>query len=136
MKKIILILVVIVILLVGGIFFFKNTFSNADFPNNNVNSETGLINRDSNAEVGMPKTYRISISDFSYNPTSLIIKKGDIVIWTNMDDVKHTVTSDSGNELSSELFGNGESYSHTFENSGTFNYHCIPHPQMKGSIIK
>jgi hypothetical protein len=29
----------------------------------------------------------------------------------------------------------GESFSFTFNEKGTFSYHCTPHPQMKGTVI-
>ena len=55
--------------------------------------------------------------------------------WTNRDSVRHTVTSDSGNELDSELLSQSGSYSHTFAQTGTYDYHCKPHPYMTGTII-
>ena len=82
-----------------------------------------------------PQTYQIDIEDFSYKTKTLTIKKGDTVVWTNKDSVKHTVTSDSGNELDSALLAKGQSYSNTFTESGTFDYHCTPHPYMKGTVV-
>src|SRR3989338_1937486 len=44
-------------------------------------------------------------------------------------------SSGSGSELGSSLLGQGETYSYTFSTPGIFNYHCAPHPYMKGKII-
>ena len=87
-----------------------------------------------NANANTAKTHSIEIVDFSFTPLTLTINRGDTVLWTNSDSAKHTVTSNSGSELDSELFGKDESYSHTFNTKGTFKYHCTPHPGMTGLV--
>jgi len=82
-----------------------------------------------------PVTVNVSISNFAYVPAELHISPGTTVVWTNNDSAGHTVTSESGIELDSVLLGNGESFSHTFNTSGEFNYLCKPHPWMKGKVI-
>ena len=82
-----------------------------------------------------PKNYKISIESYQFSPSTMTIKAGDSITWTNMDTVAHTVTSDSGNELDSPRFGKGQTYTYTFNTPGTYNYHCTPHPSMKGTII-
>ena len=81
------------------------------------------------------RTYNIDIKSFAFQTPGLTINIGDSVTWTNMDSVAHTVTSDSGSELDSEYLSKGEGYSHTFTQTGIFNYHCIPHPYMKAKIV-
>ncbi|MCK9595968.1 plastocyanin/azurin family copper-binding protein [Candidatus Pacearchaeota archaeon] len=109
--------IVAILLIVGGTYFFLNKPA----PGLPPTTEEG--------------TYNIEISGFSFNPKELIIKTGETVIWTNQDLVSHTITSDSGNELASEKFSRGETYSHTFNTAGTYTYHCAPHPGMEGTII-
>ena len=82
-----------------------------------------------------PQTYNIEIKGYAFNPSTLTIKAGDSVTWTNKDSTQHTVTSDSGTELNSQYLSNSQSYSHTFTQSGNFPYHCKPHPGMEGEII-
>ena len=82
-----------------------------------------------------PQTYSINIENFAFSQMEIRIKKGDKVVWTNKDSVSHTITSDSASELNSGFLGGGESYSHTFNTAGTFNYHCTPHPYMKAKVI-
>jgi plastocyanin len=81
-----------------------------------------------------PRTHTVVLRDFAFVPGSLTIATGDVVTWMNEDSASHTVTSDSGKELRSSLFGRGESYTHTFTTPGIYPYHCGPHGTMKGTI--
>ena len=87
------------------------------------------------ASIDKTQTYNIEIKNFAFNSAILNIKVGDTIIWTNKDSVKHTATSDSGDELASPLVGEGETYSHKFETAGTYDYHCTPHPSMKSKVV-
>ena len=140
--SIILIALVLILVVVGGIFIFQNQNSSSNSDGiktvNNVPENSGNNQNEGSADGVMtasPKTYNIDIQDFDYKTKTLTIKKGDTVIWTNRDSVRHTVTSDSGNELDSELLSQSGSYSHTFAQTGTYDYHCKPHPYMTGTII-
>lgn len=117
-----LVIVVVLIVIAGILIFTKNL---TDMP---------IINNLSNTNPSSPQTFNIVISGFAFNPSSLTINKGDIVVWTNQDSVAHTVTSDSGSELSSSQISTGTTYSHTFNTAGTYNYHCSIHTSMKGTI--
>ena len=76
----------------------------------------------------------INIQSFAFNPSTLTVKAGTKVTWTNNDSVAHTVTSDSG-KFDSGNISPGQSFSYTFTNTGTFNYHCTIHPMMKGTVV-
>ena len=135
------VIVVILIVVIGG-YFLMNPYggTNKKTDTKNVgNEDTGVINGDTetgnNNQASQPRTYDIEIKNFDYSQKELRIKAGDIVIWTNKDSTRHTITSDSGDELDSELLAVGETYSQTFNQPGTFSYHCTPHPYMKGKII-
>jgi plastocyanin len=80
-------------------------------------------------------TDSVTISNFSFAPAEITVKKGTTVKWTNQDSVAHTVTADSGSGPNSELLEQGESYNFTFDTAGTFAYHCKPHPNMKAKVI-
>lgn len=75
----------------------------------------------------------VSISNFAFNGSSIQVKKGTTVVWTNVDGAAHTVTSDSGAFTSASLQRDG-SFSYTFTNTGTFPYHCALHPSMHGIV--
>ncbi len=81
-------------------------------------------------------TNEVEIADFSFRPGKITVKKGTTVKWTNKDTAKHDITPDSPSEnfKASELLAKGESYSFTFNTTGTYTYNCSPHPYMKGSV--
>ncbi len=76
----------------------------------------------------------IKIEGFAFNLNSMTIGVGTTVKWMNKDSVAHTVTSDSG-KFESGLLNNGQTWEYTFKEAGTYEYHCTPHPSMKGTII-
>jgi amicyanin len=85
-----------------------------------------------------PKTIEVDIKSFAFDPKTIAITKGDTVVWTNIDAAPHTVSSDVGStrdELDSPTLGKGDTYSHTFNELGTYAYHCTIHTSMKGKII-
>lgn len=79
--------------------------------------------------------------DKSFDPNPIEIKAGDSVIWTNDDNDIHTVTSGSsegptiGQEFDSGTMASGESFTHKFEKTGTFEYFCSFHESMIGKVI-
>jgi len=76
----------------------------------------------------------VNIQNFAFQPTPLMITVGMTVTWTNRDSASHTTTSDSGIWNSGPL-SNGKSFSFTFNQAGTFAYHCDIHPNMHGMIV-
>jgi plastocyanin len=52
----------------------------------------------------------------------------------NNDSTAHTVTSNTG-VFNSGTLGPGQSFSFTFQNAGTFQYHCSFHAGMVGSVV-
>jgi plastocyanin len=79
-------------------------------------------------------TNTVSIANFSFSPSSLMVTKGTTVTWTNNDSAPHTVTADDGSFTSGTL-NQGDTYSYTFDAAGTINYHCSIHPMMKASVM-
>ncbi len=85
-------------------------------------------------------TVDIDIEDDAFAKPAITMPVGTTVRWTNLDYGAHTVTSDTGLFDSSALSpAEGElinaSFSYTFTEPGTFNYHCSIHPDMTGVII-
>lgn len=64
----------------------------------------------------------------------------DTVTWENADTEMHTVTSGTpedeavGELFDSNLFGPGKSFSHQFIEQGSYEYYCLVHPWMVGTI--
>src|SRR6478752_5705287 len=80
-----------------------------------------------NSTMYTPNT--VSIKNFAFSVATLSISAGTQVTWTNNDATAHTVTADDGSFNSGNI-APGASFSHTFNNMGTVNYHCAIHPMM------
>jgi plastocyanin len=79
--------------------------------------------------VAAPRT--VDIKNFAFAPSALTVPKGTKITWTNNDSAPHKIDSDSFN---SATLSQGQSFSYTFNQAGTFSYFCSLHPSMKGSI--
>jgi plastocyanin len=75
----------------------------------------------------------IDIAGFKFSESSVTIRVGTTVTWTNNDDGEHTVTSDDVAFNSS--LTDGGTFSFTFTETGEFPYHCEIHRSMKAKII-
>jgi plastocyanin len=75
----------------------------------------------------------VTIVDFSFQPTSLSVKAGTTVTWTQKDTAGHFVKWDDGTAPSSTL-SMDQTYTRTFDTAGTFTYMCGIHGSMKGSV--
>lgn len=69
----------------------------------------------------------VSIHDFAYTPSTITVKAGTTVTWTNNGPSAHTTTSDGG-VWDSGTLGAGGTFQFTFTQPGTFSYHCTIHP--------
>lgn len=89
-----------------------------------------------------PEAYLPDNADKAYSPLNIEVSVGTEVTWTNDDEIVHTVTSgksDGRVGTPDDLFdsGNldaGDTFSYTFDKPGTYDYYCIPHPWMKGTV--
>ncbi len=71
---------------------------------------------------------------YAFDPATLTITKGTQVVWTNMSDAPHTVTSDSNAFGTTSNLNQNQTFMFTFNTAGTFTYHCNVHPYMKATI--
>ncbi|MFB6137224.1 MAG: plastocyanin/azurin family copper-binding protein [Halobacteriaceae archaeon] len=107
-------------------------------------------------------THTVEMGSTSFNPSSITIAPGDTVKWSNTSSLGHTVTAygdkipegaayfasggfDSeqaardayaSGDPSTGFIPPGETYTHTFTTTGTYEYFCIPHEAagMKGTV--
>lgn len=77
----------------------------------------------------------VDIRGYAFKPDVIKVKKGTTITWTNKDPTKHTVSSEEGNYLDSQLINKGQTYQKTFDTVGTYKYHCKPHPDMIAVVI-
>lgn len=106
---ILLILLVLVIIFIAVYFGFRN----GDAPN-----EINTVN----------------IDNFAFSPQTLVIDAGESVVWSNNDDVTHTVAS-VNMEFESDILNPGEEFTFTFSEEGEYDYYCTIHPAMTGKIV-
>jgi plastocyanin len=79
----------------------------------------------------------VTVKDMSYQPAEVTIHPGDTVEWIFDDGgMPHDVSGEGDLEglLQSELLTEG-TYSYTFDEAGTYDYSCTPHPMMVGTVI-
>jgi len=74
-----------------------------------------------------------------YLPSQVSINVGETVTWSNDDTAAHTVTSGTPSDGSdgifdSSLFMAGTTFEHTFDEAGTYDYFCMVHPWMIGTV--
>lgn len=74
-----------------------------------------------------------------FAPDEAIVDVGGEITWTNTDTAAHTATSGNPTDgpdgvFDSSLFGPGKTFSHKFDEAGTFNYFCMVHPWMAGIV--
>ncbi|MGA2884012.1 MAG: plastocyanin/azurin family copper-binding protein [Halobacteriota archaeon] len=80
------------------------------------------------------QTYSVSIISYAFQPSTLTIPRGATVTWTNNAPIAHTVTSDTG-AFGSGTLSPGATYSHQFNQSGNYSYHCSIHPTLMTATI-
>jgi plastocyanin len=79
-------------------------------------------------------TVRASMKQLEFAPTRIEVAAGTTVIWTNNAPLQHSVVADNGS-FDSGLIDPGKRYAHTFTKPGTYTFHCLPHPFMKGVVV-
>ena len=88
----------------------------------------------------------VTIQNFTFTPSTLTIKPGTTVTWTNKDSVPHDVTSTNGpgvNATQTSLYtsgtlSTGQTFTFTYTKKGTYFYECKIHaaePSMHAKVI-
>jgi plastocyanin len=77
-----------------------------------------------------------AIIDFGYTPGKILVPPGTTVTWTNVGTQPHSATSLANPRIwDTGILTTGQSASFTFTQEGWFDYFCIPHPFMRGTVI-
>jgi plastocyanin len=135
MKKILFFLIILssaVIIGVVALFFFQEQ----------KGEEQVQLTPPKEATIAPVNQAQVEILKGSFSPTTLRIAKGDIVVWTNKDTSPHQIASDPypSNDtvpgLLSDSLAANESFSFTFDKTGTFTYHDNLNPlKLKGTVV-
>ncbi|MGQ0643505.1 MAG: cupredoxin domain-containing protein [Gemmatimonadaceae bacterium] len=83
-------------------------------------------------------TSRVEVRMFQFAPDTLRVNIGTKVVWTNQDEIEHTVTAGTVAErdaaFNAVLKTKGAAAVRTFDTLGTVTYFCDRHQFMRGSI--
>ena len=81
----------------------------------------------------------VSIRTFQFTPDTVRVKAGTRVVWTNNDQIEHTITSGTPDDTTGPFHGvvgkRGTTYSAVLRETGTFRYFCDRHRFMTGTVI-
>jgi plastocyanin len=77
---------------------------------------------------------QVTIDNFSFTPQEIKVKAGTTIIWTNRDDIPHTVVS-TDSLFKSKTLDTDDKFTTTFGKPGTYSYFCSIHPKMTGKVI-
>jgi plastocyanin len=78
---------------------------------------------------------QVTIGNFTFGPTALVVKAGTTVTWLNGDDIPHTVVAADTKTFRSKVLDSGDKFSFTFTKPGAYAYFCSIHPHMTGKIV-
>lgn len=101
----------------------------------NMNNNAQTMDTMQESENVAPNT--VVMKDLGFQQKELTVKKGTTVTWENHDTAKHNVIFDDskiGKVEEGKLISRGEKLEYTFAETGTYAYHCQPHPFMKATI--
>ena len=76
----------------------------------------------------------VKIDNFSFAPSTLTVKAGTEITWTNGDDIPHTVVTDD-RTFKSKVLDTDEKFTFTATKPGTYSYFCSIHPKMTGKVV-
>lgn len=74
----------------------------------------------------------ILIEHSAFEPKTLTVDEGTKVTWVNKDGTPHTV---SGWGFESGTLNQSDTFSHVFTEADTWDYECIFHSYMHGSVV-
>ena len=76
---------------------------------------------------------QVSIEFSAYGPSQLDVLPGETVLWSNVSQRTHTVTSDTG-RFDSGHVGPGGRFAVRFTTPGIYRYHCTIHSNITGEV--
>ncbi|MGA8036223.1 MAG: cupredoxin family copper-binding protein [Candidatus Acidiferrales bacterium] len=75
----------------------------------------------------------VHVDNFTFGPKAVTVAPGTKVVWTNRDDIPHTVVS-TDKLFKSKALDTGDSFSFEFTKPGKYAYFCSIHPEMTGEV--
>lgn len=82
--------------------------------------------------AGSPAVAQVFLQNFDFAPADLAVVAGTDVVWTNQDGAPHNVTAVDGAAASDNFF-QGETFTTSFTEPGTYLIYCTLHGSPDGS---
>lgn len=76
----------------------------------------------------------VGIVDNAFGPATLTVAVGTTVTWTNKGQRNHTVSTADASFGTAGALSSGATFTHTFDNAGTFAYFCAIHSGMTATV--
>jgi plastocyanin len=92
---------------------------------------TGLLK----GAIAIEKTNIVKIIDYNYAPLRITVAAGTKVTFNNTGTQPHNAAGADAGGWDTGLLAKGETASVTFNQPGTYNFTCTPHPSMIGQVI-
>jgi plastocyanin len=100
---------------------------------------TSIISREPLAPPPVPTPSaepQVDVVDYGFSPAQLAVHLGQSVTWTNGGADGHDVTGNGpGGDWRSGPLAPSEHYARGFGLTGTYDYVCTIHPEMRGRIV-
>ena len=87
-----------------------------------------------------PAAAVVTMDKLKYSTPEVRIKAGESVTWTNLEVMPHNVhflgaKIGADKDLMGAMLTAKQSYTVKFNEAGTYDYHCTPHPFMRGKVV-
>lgn len=100
-------------------------------------AHAGAVGRPARAPVAARAAVAVRL--FAFQPDTLRVAAGTRVVWTNGDEIEHTVTSGApgraDGRFALRLATAGDSAAVVLDRPGTHAYFCERHPSMRGALV-
>jgi len=127
MNKNLIIVLVFLLAVIGAIYFlvYGGQFGSNTTYQQTPSNQSGVSQQNTPSDT-------VTIKNFSFSPATLTVTKGSTVTWINQDNVEHQIKLQG---FESAPLAQGAAFSHTFDQTGTYDYICAIHTAMTGTII-
>ena len=100
-------------------------------------SFSGCVDEQSSDPQSVEADAIIYINEYEFHPYSSTISPGDTVRWINNDSVAFVIKGNlvGGDSFQSPTLRKNDTFTYTFEDSGTYKYELVSHPWTKGGFI-
>jgi plastocyanin len=137
MKRRIVAIVIVAVIIVGviAVVLAANKRQTVGQPTNTTPNTNSATAQSSQTSAPSNTTGQVTMTNMLFTPSQISVKNGESVTWSNKDTTAHTVTIDKGNGPNSGPIAPGSTYTYTFNQTGSFQYHCDLHSAMHGTIV-